>query len=59
MKNQVKSGEIPVHKNIGKLGKKQTVADLHLNRQHDMLSNTQNSIIKNTGKDLKIPKYKI
>ena len=54
MKIQVKPGEIPVRKNVGK--NMQNV-DLQLNRQDvKLLANVQKLIIINKGKDLKISK---
>ena len=54
MKIQVKSGEIAVRKNIGKI--MQNVGSYRLTPKLEKLANIQNSIIINRGKDSKISK---
>ena len=56
MKIQVKSGEIPVRKKVGKIMQKVSSRRLTLKSTELLLANTQNSIIINKGKDLKISK---
>ena len=62
MKIHVNSGEIPVCKNIGKIMQNvdsRSLTPKSAKLKVKMLANTQNSIIINKGKDLKISKKKV